>query len=130
MKRTPLKRKSKSDTRKVQDKLWEHCKRLTRQKYGNTCYTCGKTGLENSNWHTGHFIASSVGGAVLRFNLQNLRPQCYFCNINAGGNSAVFYRNMVAKEGQKYVDELFALKQQTVKASDHFIALLAEYEKL
>ena len=130
MKRTPLKRKSKSDTRKVQDKLWEHCKRLTRQKYGNTCYSCGKTGLVGSSWQTGHLVPNSVGGALLRYHLSNLRPQCYYCNINLGGNGATYYRLMVEREGQKYVDELFALKNQTVKASDHFIALLAEYEKL
>ena len=130
MKKSPLRRKSKSDTRKVQDALWEHCKRIIRAKYGNTCYTCGKTGLTGSSYQTGHFIANSVGGALLRYNLKNLRIQCFYCNINLGGNGAVFYRNMVAREGQKYVDDLFALKNQTVKASDHFIQLLAEYENL
>ena len=125
-----LKRKSKSDTRKVQDKLWEQCKRIIRAKYGNTCYTCGKTGLEGSSWQTGHFIPSSVGGALLRYNLSNLRIQCYYCNINLGGNGASFYRNMVECEGQEYVDELFALKNQTTKASDHYIQLLEEYSHL
>ena len=130
MKKSPLRRKSKSDTRKVQDSLWEHCKRIIRAKYGNTCYTCGKMGLEGSNWHTGHFIPNSVGGALLRYNLNNLRPQCYSCNINSGGNGSAFYLALLNREGQQYIDDLFALKNKTVKASDHFIQLLAEYENL
>jgi len=130
MKRSPLKKKSKSDTRKIQDELWEHCKRIIRKKWGNTCYSCGKTGLQGSGWHTGHFIPSSVGGASLRYNLDNLRPQCYYCNVNLGGNGTSFYKEMLKREGQEYIDNLFALKQQTVKASDHYIELLAKYKEM
>lgn len=128
MKKTRLKKKSKSLTRKVQDELWELCKQITRLRYGNVCYTCGKTGLEGSSWQTGHFIANSVGGAYLRFDLRNLRPQCYFCNVNAGGQGAIFYRNLVEREGQEYVDELFRDKQKSVKAIDYYLSLIPQYE--
>ena len=113
------------------NKLWELCKEITRLKFGNTCFTCGKTGLESSNWQTGHFIPSSVGGASLRYNLDNLRIQCYFCNVNAGGNGAVFYRKLVEKEGQKYVDRLFALKKIIIKADILFYKQkIFDYERL
>lgn len=128
--KTPMKRKAKSETRKVQDKLWEECKRITRATYGNTCYTCGKFPLEGSSWQTGHFIPSSVGGAVLRYDLRNLRPQCYRCNIDLSGNGAVFYRKLVEVEGQDYVDALFALKGQTIKALPFYTELLYKYKEM
>ena len=114
----------------IQKKLWDECKRLIKQKYGNTCYTCGKMNLEGSNRHTGHFIPSSVCGAYLRYDLRNLRPQCYTCNIHHGGNGAIYYKNMVEREGQEYVDQLFRDKQRITKAIDHYIWQLEEYKKM
>lgn len=120
----------KPNPKKLKEKLWELCKALTRAKYGNTCYTCGKTNLEGSGWHTGHFIPSSVGGFSLRYELRNLRPQCYYCNINLGGNGSAFYKNLVEREGQEYVDELFRLKQQIVKGDVFFLLYkIEEYEQ-
>ena len=69
------KRRVKTPLQKAKMALWEHCKRITRAKYGNTCYTCGKTGLEGSGWHTGHFISSSICSVHLRYHLDNLRLQ-------------------------------------------------------
>lgn len=56
-------------------------------------------------------------GAYLRYDLRNLRPQCYRCNIDLSGNGAIFYRLMVEREGQEYVDELFRDKQKVVRAN-------------
>ena len=110
-------------------KLWELCKQITRLKYGNICYTCGKTGLVGGGWQTGHFIPSSVGGAYLRYDLRNLRPQCYYCNINLGGNGSSFYKNLVERENQQYVDEIFKDKQKTIKADIIFFQdKIKEYE--
>jgi len=133
MKRSPLKRKSKSDTRKIQDELWKECRRITMALYikngKHYCFTCDKE-IDGSNRQLGHFIPNSVGGALLRYNLDNLRLQCYYDNINLGGNGGEFYRRLVKEKGQDFVDNLFKLKQQTVKASDHYIELLAKYKKM
>lgn len=129
--KTPLKRSSKplkrSGIRKkstpealLKKKLWELCKQIIREAYGNTCYTCDKEGLRGSDWHTGHFIPSSTCGAYLRYDLRNLRPQCYHCNINLGGNGAVFYRNLVDDVGQAEVDQLFEDKKILIKADRAF----------
>jgi len=110
-------------------KLWELCKQIIRLKYGNTCYTCGKTGLSGSSWQTGHFIPSSVGGAYLRYDLRNLRPQCYYCNINLGGSGATFYKNLVERESQEYVNQIFKDKNIIIKADEWwYISKIAEYE--
>lgn len=119
-------RKPKSDINKAKEKLWQLCKQIIRKTYGNTCYTCNKMGLEGSSWQTGHFIPSSICGAYLRFDLRNLRPQCFRCNIDLSGNGSVFYRKLVHDLGQSYVDDLFRDKERTTKADIHFYNALIE----
>ena len=126
-KKVAQKKEKKPTVAKLQKDLWVECKRIIRGRYGNTCFTCDRKGLEGSNWHTGHFIPNAAGGALLRFHLDNLRPQCYNCNINLGGMGGEFYRRLVKEIGQDKVDELFVLKSQTVKAYDHYSMLLCEY---
>lgn len=86
--------KKKPSARLLKQKLWAECKRITRDRHGNTCYTCGRTPLEGSNWQTGHFIASSVCSVEMRYSLNNLRPQCYNCNINKSGNWPAFEEHL------------------------------------
>ena len=115
---------------KLQKLLWVECKRIIRAKYGNKCYTCGKQGLVGSDWHTGHFIPKGACGAFLKYDLRNLRPQCYHDNINLGGNGATFYKLMVEREGQRYVDQLFKDKQKIINAREHYEKLLNHYKEL
>lgn len=130
LKRSGIKKRSTPEAL-LKKKLWELCKNIIREAYGNTCYTCEKDGLKGSDWHTGHFIPSSTCGAFLRYDLRNLRPQCYHCNINLGGNGAIFYRNMVDDVGQAEVDQLFADKQVSVKADRIFYEdLIRKYTTL
>lgn len=122
---------------KIQKLLWEECKRIIRSRYALKtpkissqaweCYTCGKVITDKVNAHTGHFIAKSVCGAFLKYDLRNLRVQCMACNVWQGGNGAIYYRNMVEREGQEYVDQLFRDKQKITKATDHYLQLLEEY---
>jgi hypothetical protein len=126
-----MKRKSKSETRKIQDLLWQECRRITKSRYPapHICFTCRKP-IEGSGCQLGHFIPNSVGGASLRYNLDNLRLQCYYCNINCGGQGAIFYRNLVEEKGQEFVDNLFKLKQKSVNALDLYKKLLEEYKNI
>jgi len=131
LKRTKLKKVSKSPIRKIQTELWQECRRIIKARYIKNgkyyCFTCDKE-IEGSNCQLGHFIPNSVGGALLRYNLDNLRLQCYYDNINLGGNGSEFYRRLLKEKGQDFVDKLFALKHQTTKAIDHYASLLAEYK--
>lgn len=125
-----MRKKSKQKISLIQRKIWEQCKRIIRKKYGNTCYTCGATGLSGVNWHTGHLLAKASVGAFLKYDLRILRPQCYNCNINLGGNGAIFIENMRRIEGDTYVDQILKDRQVTVKAYDFYVELLAKYEVL
>jgi len=122
--------KAPSVLRSLKNKTWELCKQITRKRYGFVCYTCDKP-LASKDCHTGHFIPRSKGGLSLKYDLKNLRPQCYDCNINLGGNGAEFYRRLVRIEGQEYVDELFSRKGLITKESkDYHYDLIAEYKAI
>ena len=122
---------AKSEQQKLKKKLWELCKKTIRQRDGDVCFICGRCGLTGSGWHTGHFIPSSTCGAFLRYDLRNLHSSCYNCNINLGGNGALFYKRLVEVYGQKFVDQLFADKQKITQADEQFYkAKIKEYEEI
>lgn len=127
--RSKLRRQSKESIAKLQRRLWVYCKLITRKVHGNECYTCGEKNLEGSNWHTGHMIAKAACGANLKYDLRILRPQCSVCNLWRGGMGAEFVRNMIIREGQEYVDGIFADKNITLKnAHEHYLMLAEKYK--
>lgn len=129
----PATRRKKSDLQKLKAQLWTLCRERTRARYGNTCYTCGKTGLEGGNWQTGHFVSSSICSTELRYDLRNLRPQCYSCNINKSGNWLAYEQKLVRDHGQEYVDQLKRDNEATkglMYREDWYEAKIAEYELL
>lgn len=130
MRKTAIRKKSKQPISLIQRKIWELCKQIIRKRYGNVCYTCSRTGLEGSNWHTGHMLAKASLGANLKYDLRLLRPQCYNCNINQGGRGADFIENMRRIEGNEYVDRILEDRKLIVKAYDFYIQLLETYKKL
>lgn len=142
VKRTPLKRKtplrSKRKTirkvtpniTKLKKRLWELCRDITRARYGYYCYTCGN---HSDAPHTGHFISSSVCSVELRYDLKNLRPQCYRCNIHLSGNWLAYEIKLKQDEGDVYVDELKERNMRT-KGRQYdtlwYQAKIAEYEQI
>lgn len=130
MKRSILRKKGIELIAKIQRVLWELCKQITRKRYGNVCYTCDRTGLEGSGWHTGHLFPKASVSAYLKYDLRILRPQCYFCNINLGGNGAEFYRRMMVEIGPTAMSELILDRQKSVKAYDHYQSLIPKYQEI
>lgn len=130
MKRTPLRRKSKTPLAKKKDHLWELCKQLTRKVHGYNCYTCG---AYSDAPHTGHFITDSTCSTELSYDLRNLRPQCYRCNIHLSGNWISYEAHLIRDHGQGYVDELKTRNQKTKGLqydSSWYDAKISEYEAL
>src|SRR3990167_9039990 len=129
MRKTKLKKKSPKKISALKRRLWTITSQLCKQIYGKKCYTCLRQ-AEGSGLHCGHFIPSSTCGIGLRYDLRNLRPQCYNCNINLGGNGATFYRKMVEEVGQKAVDEIFKIKNEIHKWSlQDYENKIKEYEE-
>lgn len=97
--------------------------------YPNVCYTCGKTGLEGSSWQTGHMWAKASLSHHLKYDLRILRPQCFWCNINLGGNGAVYYAKMLSENGKKYMEALEKEKQILIKADEiWFVNKIEDYK--
>ena len=69
-------------------------------------------------------------GAYLKYDLRVIRPQCMRCNLHLGGQGAIFYKKMLDEKGKKYMEQLEKDRQVTVKAMDHYIAILEEYKNL
>ncbi len=130
MKRTPLRRKSKSDIRKLEDAIWKECKRIVDKKHGTDCYTCPAKKLKGSNKQLGHMIPKAVLGAYLKYDIRLLRNQCAQCNIWRGGMGAEFYRRMTVEIGPTAMNEIQEDRKVTVKASDFYPQLLAKYQAL
>ena len=128
--RAKLRKQSKQLISKVQRKLWEIIKQIIRLKYPNSCYTCLRTGLSGANWQTGHMWPKASLGAFLKYDLRVLRPQCYNCNINLGGNGAIFYKRMLEEIGQEEMAKLEQDRQIIVKAYDHYLSLIPKYQQI
>lgn len=120
----------------IKNKLWNECKRIVRSTYIRpdgmwNCFTCDRLIDDPAKAQTGHFIPSSTGGALLRYDLRNLRIQCYNCNINCGGNGALFYKKLLETKGQEYIDDLFRDKHRSIKADYYwFSQKLEEYKRI
>ncbi len=125
-------RRKKGEITKLKEKLWLLCRLITKQRYGNKCYTCGKEVPDGKGMHTGHYITSSLCSVPLRFDLRNLRPQCYHCNINLSGNWPNFQNRMEGVE-PKITLTLMKLNYETKGIqypAEWFISKIAEYQKI
>jgi hypothetical protein len=80
----------------------------------NICFTCHRY-AEGSGYHAGHCIPRASGGLLLYFHEKNVNGQCYYCNINLGGNGAVYNEMLREKYGDEVIKELLALKQKNIK---------------
>lgn len=129
MKKTKLKKKSKTSISKIQREIWKECRRIKDKRIVN-CYTCGARDLQGANKQLGHMWAKASLGAVLKYELDILEWQCSSCNIWRGGMGADFYKKKLKELKKGRMEELEKLRNKTVKAYDFYLELLDEYKKL
>ncbi len=127
---------------KLKEKVWDECKRINRKKNPPICYTCGATGLCGGNWHTGHGKPNGALSLKYKFDLRNLKSQCYNCNVNLGGCSDIFISKLQReKEGLAFLKESCVKvegrweikKEETmggIQAWAYLTDLLAHYKSL
>jgi len=125
----------KSNLKKIQDELWQHCRRLVYNRDNVDglidCYTCSAKNIEGSNRQLGHVPwPKSVLSAFLKYDLRCLKYQCYSCNINKGGMGAEAYKRLLKENGKSWMNNLEKDRQKSVKAIDHYTKILKEYELL
>ena len=112
----------------LKKKLWVVFSKYIRKRDKNTCFTCGRTGT-GSGMHSGHMFPKSVSGLSLYFDPRAVFAQCYHCNINLGGNGAVYATKFIEKFGQELFDELYDLKFNGYRkiTDQEYIDLIEEY---
>ena len=79
----------------------------------------------------GHYVPKSVGGLSLYFHEKNVHCQCFRCNINLGGNGAVYSYRILEVYGQEVFDEIHRIRtQETLKYTKEDYIHITEYYKL
>lgn len=97
------------------------------KEYGK-CITCGKR-YSFKELQAGHFLAGR-GGSIL-FEEDGVHAQCKGCNLFKHGNVEEYYPKMLEMYGQKRIDELKFLKNQTRRWTEGELNSIAkEYKSL
>lgn len=136
MRRGRLKKKSKQSISLIQRKIWEHCRRIQGVRLANKdgsvdCYTCPAKNLQGNNRQLGHVPwPKSTLGAFLKYDLRLLKWQCMRCNQFMGGMGGDAYMRMWEENGAEYMNHLKSERNVSVKAYDHYLQLLSEYEQI
>jgi hypothetical protein len=131
MRKTKLKRKSRTPLAKAKTKLWKVLKQVISIRDGDKCISCDAEGLKGYHKQGGHFIPSSSCGGFLRYDLRNVWIQCSTCNLYRSGAGAEYTRALEKKFSTKFVDKLIADKQVEIKLDlDYLEKLTAYYESL
>jgi len=125
MRKTPVK-KSKSRLVKKLDSIFSKYIRLKHSKNGIcTCFTCGRK-YEVKKIHAGHFMSRRHYST--RWDEENVRPQCYGCNVGNQGKQYEFAINLNNEEEGK-ADRLLFKSRELVKFSTGDIEMLiANYQ--
>ena len=126
-----LRKRSRTPLAKAKEKLWKAMKVVVHNRDDSQCITCGKKNLRGHNRHAGHFIPSAACGGFLRYDLRNVWTQCARCNLFESGAGAEYTRALEAKFTRKFVDQIIADKQVSIKLDMDYIKRLTEfYEEL
>ena len=118
-KTTKISKPSDSARKRLVKQLDEKFSKIVRQKGMNNagenwCYTCGV----RKNWKEldcGHFHSRRF--TPTRWDLDNMRPQCVFCNRNLGGNLEIYERKLKKELGEAKFEELFKKSRSNIKIS-------------
>ena len=127
----PIRAKKGKVTVKALDKLFSLFVRLSgADKEGLVrCYTCPYV----AHWkkiHAGHYISRWYKRT--RWDENNVRPQCFSCNIWRKGNAVVFRHNLVDELGRELVEQMEKTAREMQKgfgSSATIVPLIEKYKE-
>jgi hypothetical protein len=115
--------------------VWNECKRVIRQLYPHKCVSCGKE-IEGKSLHTGHYFRKKFIPLRTKYLLDNLRPQCSYCNLRLCGNLEN-YTVYLIKEGKfdfikfRELIDFYKHKESTIKEDREYLEdLLTKYKSV
>lgn len=109
--RTRPRRERKTPLATLKRKLWCAFAAYVKERDGNTCFSCGATGLEGQNWHAGHLFQAGQF-AIIRYEPKNVHSQCGRCNVWLRGNVARYTARFLDKYGIEEFRRLDALSRR------------------
>jgi len=96
---------SKKTIRQLQNTLWPLFAAYIKQVHPLVCYTCDKQLEERSrDTHAGHWIPRT--SSPVKYDEDNVRPQCSRCNKFYQGRPVEFERRLRLDIGDEAVEEL------------------------
>jgi len=87
------------------------------------CYTCG----HKAHWkklHAGHFLSRYYKSA--RWDEDNVKPQCFICNIYKKGDAVKFRQNLIKEIGEKRVKAVERKRGVSLKLTREYLTKLIE----
>ena len=124
---------AKSKKQKAKERAWKALSKAVRYAHAYDgdnckCVTCD-TVKHWKEMQAGHFIPKAQGMGIY-FELYDVHPQCYRCNINLGGNGAEYYPYMLRTYGQGMIDILKEKQHSILKLNEFdFIDIAKHYEQ-
>jgi hypothetical protein len=92
--------------KKIKQKIDEKQKKINaivrERDKGKPCISCGKKSVR---LEAGHYI-SRAKSIKMRYDLDNIHGQCWECNNVLHGNEEGFKKGLIARYGQKYLENL------------------------
>lgn len=91
------------------------------------CVTCSnRDRWDSGTMHAGHFVSGRKGSVL--FDKRNVAVQCNRCNTYLGGNQEAYAKYMRKRYGQKVIDELLRLRNETTEYTrDKLVEMRIEY---
>ena len=109
-------------------KLWPWFSKYIKQRDGYVCFTCGRK-CQGQGAQAGHLFPKAACNLDAYFSETNTHCQCFKCNINLGGNGAV-YRDLAEKKyGKDVIRHLDFSRKKPVKWSEEDFKKKIEYYK-
>jgi len=120
---------------KLKAEYWKHFSLYIKRKYAIDedtcrCYTCDAIiKIGTSNCQGGHYYTKK-GYPGLYFDENNVRPQCYHCNINLSGNTIIFGERLENEIGTDAMEELKNKRHSSVKLTKNdYLELIKEIKQ-
>lgn len=89
----------------------------------NVCYTCGAR-LPWKMMDCGHYIKRRY--LQTRWDLNNVRPQCQYCNRNLNGNYRIYEPKIQKELGVDFVQKMWDKAMKVEKISTPILSLMLE----
>lgn len=127
MRKTQEKKKLAKVLEKISHDYIRHRDSVDETIIGGYCFDCGTLAM-GQQFQAGHFIADSVGGALLRYHPHNMHGQSGGCNMKHSQERVKieYTIKMQEKYGIDYVNKLRALKLKSIKADSIFYNRMIE----